>query len=575
MHKDFRKSVYRVGILAVALVMILAIAAACTSTPPAATEAPTAPVATQAPAEPVATEAPAEPVATEAPAEPAGTEAPATTGECTPTGEVKRGGELRLARLEEPLTMDPVGPSDNGSIYLIEQVYESLIEPDGTGAGLVPGLADSWEVSADELVYTFTLRDAKFSTGDPVTTDDVLFSLNRAANGDVSPYAFLFGSVDKMEAVDAKTIKITLKEPNAAFLSSLAVFTAGITPKAAVEADPEGFGNHPIGSGPFMVEEYTRGDQVVLVPNPYYTKMGLDCKPMPYLDKVTVKYVPESNSRVLGLRNGDFDVIDNVPFNEGKALDAEAEISLGTDEIYKLDYLYINHQRKPFDNKDFRLALNYATDRQAILDTVFFGYGSLPNSFMPKMNFWDPNVELIPYDPELAKEHLAKSGYDGTSFEILVPAGDAPRKQIAQILQQNWSAIGINTTIVEMDIGAAWQKVMAGEYDVEVNYITSDINDDDELATFQGDYWAAGDSHAFYSWYQSQEVADILKQARQTSDPVQRGSLYSQAQKIAYWDGYSVPFNFTPALTGYWDYLKSWRTLTTGWWWLEVVWMDK
>ncbi len=167
------------------------------------------------------------------------------------------------------------------------------------------------------------------------------------------------------------------------------------------------------------------------------------------------------------------------------------------------------------------------------------------------------------------------SGYDGTPFEILVPAGDAPRKQIAQILQQNWSAVGINATIAEMDIGAAWEKVVAGEYDVEVNYITSDINDDDELATFQGDYWAPGDSQAFFSRYQSQEVADILKQARQTSDPVERGKLYSQAQQIAYWDGYSVPFNYTPALTAYWDYLKSWRTLTTGWWWLENVWLDK
>ena len=196
----------------------------------------------------------------------------------------------------------------------------------------------------------------------------------------------------------------------------------------------------------------------------------------------TVKYVPESNSRVLGLRNGDFDVIDDVPFNEGKALDEDPKLTIRADEIYKLDYLYTNHQNPPLNNKDFRLAMNYATDRQAILDTVFFGYGSLPNSYMPKMNFWDQSVELIPYDPEKAKEHLAKSGYDGKEIQILVPAGDAPRKQIAQILQQNWTAVGINSTIVEMDIGAAWEKVTAGEYDVEVNDITSDINDDDELA---------------------------------------------------------------------------------------------
>jgi len=518
---------------------------------------------------------PVPPTATPTTAPEVATEELPATGACTPSGEVKRGGELTLARLEEPLSLDPVGPSDNGSIYLNEQVYESLTEPDQTGAGLVPGLAEKWDVSPDGLVYTFYLRDAKFSTGAPVTSEDVIFSLNRAANADVSPYAFLFQGVDKIEALDAKTVKITLKEPTAPFLSSVAVFTAGIVPKAVFEADPEGFGNKPVGSGPFMVEEYTRGDKVVLVPNPYYSKLGVDCKPLPYLDKVTVKYVPESNSRVLGLRNGDFDVIDNVPFSEAKALDAEADISLGVDDIYKLDYLYINHQRPPFDNKDFRLALNYATDRQAIKDIVFFGYCQLPNSFMPKMNFWDKNVELIPYDPEMAKEHLAKSGYDGKTIEIMVGAGDAPRKQIAQILQQNWTAVGINSIIVELDMGTAYEKLMVGEYDVEVSYITSDINDDDELATFQGDYWAPGDSRAFYSWYQSQDVADILAKARQTSDPTERAGLYSQAQKIAYWDGYSVPFNFTPALTAYWDYLQNWRTLTVGWWWLDQVWINK
>jgi peptide/nickel transport system substrate-binding protein len=498
-----------------------------------------------------------------------------TTSAASPSGDVKRGGELTLARLEEPLTMDPVGPSDNGSIYLIEQVSESLVEPDETGAGLEPGLAEKWDISADGLEYTFHLRDAKFSNGDPVTTDDVLFSLGRASDAKAGPYAFLFTAVDKMEAPDAKTIKITLKEPVASFLSSMAVFAAAIVPKAVYEADPEGFGNKPVGSGPFMVESYTRGDNVVLVPNPYYWKLGSDGKPLPYLDKVTVKYVPESNSRVLGLRNGDFDVIDNVPFNQGKSLEAETDITLGVDEIYKLDYLYINHQNPPLNNRDFVLAMNYATDRQAILDTVFFGYGQLPNSFMPKMNFWDEAVPAIPYDLAKAKESLAKSGYDGKPIDILVPSGDAPRKQIAQILQQTWGEAGISAKIVELDVGAAWEKVTAGDYQVEVNYITSDINDDDELATMMGDYWASGDARGFFSWYQNKDAAALLAKARRTSDVAERAGYYSQVQAMIYGDGYSVPFNFTPALTAYWNYVQNWRTLTVGWWWLDQVWMNK
>lgn len=498
-----------------------------------------------------------------------------TTTSNTPSAAVVRGGDLTLARFQEPLTFDPVGPSDNGSIYLIEQVFNTLVEPDQTGNGLVPGLAEKWDISPDGLEYTFHLRSAKFSNGDPVTSADVTFSLNREANPKVSPYAFLFTDVAKIQALDAMTVRVTLKEPNAAFLSSCSVFAANIVPKAVFEANPKAFGNKPVGSGPFMVAQYSRGNEVVLVRNPYYWQLGADGKPLPYLDKVTVKYVPESNSRILGLRDGTFDAIEGVPFNEGKSLTSTSGISLGVDSVFNLDYLYINHQKAPLNNKDFCLALNYATDRQAILRTVFFGYGQIPNSFMPKLNFWDKSVPLIPYDPATAKQLVAKSGYSGTKIQILVPAGDAPRLQIAEELQQFWTAVGINSAIQQLDIGAAWNKVVAGDYDVEVNMITSDINDVDELATFEGDYWSAGGSHAFYSWYQNKQVTNLLAKARKTSDPQQRALYYSQIQKTVYWDGYSVPFNFTPAVTAYQHYVHNFRTVGEGWWWLDQVWMNK
>jgi len=510
---------------------------------------------------------------TEAEATPAEEAVPAEG--CTPSGGVKRGGELVMARLEEPLSMDPILITDNGSIYIQEQVFETLVVPDETGAGLEPGLAESWDVSDDGLVYTFHMRDSTFSNGDPVTAEDVVFSLERAADPGQSGYAFAYQAIKSIVALDEKTVEVTLAQPYAPLLSSISLFTGLTVPKGIYEADPEGFGNAPIGSGPFMVEEYARGDRVVLVPNPHYWKLGADCQPLPYLEKISVLYVPEANSRVLGLRNGDFQVIDNVPFSEGATMEVEEGIVLEVAPIYKLDYLYINHSKEPFTEKNFNLALNYATDRQAILDAVFFHYGELPNGFWPKMNFHDPDVPMIAYDPAKARELLADTAYDGRTIEILVSAGDAPRKQTATILQQNWAEVGIKSEIVEMDVGTAWENTVAGDYDVLVSYITSDINDDDELATFQGDFWAAGDTQAFFSRYQSQEVTDLLKKARETLDPAERAGYYSQAQEAAYWDGYSVPFNYSPAITARWDYVKDFRTITTAWWWLEKVWLDK
>lgn len=106
-----------------------------------------------------------------------------------------------------------------------------------------------------------------------------------------------------------------------------------------------------------------------------------------------------------------------------------------------------------------------------------------------------------------------------------------------------------------------------------MSYITSDLNEQDELATLQGDYTSG--SNAFFSWYENDEVVDLLAKARAVSDPGQRHDLYCQAQKIVYDDGYSVPINFVPAVNAYQDYVQNWRNLTTGWWWLSNVWLDK
>jgi len=493
---------------------------------------------------------------------------------CTPSGEVTRGGELRFGRWEEPLTFDPQVPGDNGSIYLIVQVFDTLVRPDASGTGLEPGLAESWDVSDDELTYTFHLRDAMFSTGEPVTAADVVFSLERAREAGRG-YSFLFAPFNSITAVDDKTVEITLNAPFSPMLSTVSVFAASIVPQAVVEADPDNFGDNPVGSGPFMVEEYSRGDQVVLVPNPYYWELGMDCELLPYLDRITVQYIPESNSRVLGFRNGDFDVIAIVPYNEAASLQGMDGVTVEVAELYRLDYVYLNHEDPLLANEAFRLALNYAADRQAILDLVFFGFGELPNGYMPKMNFWSADVPLIPYDPERAAELLVEAGYNGELLEIMIPNGDAPSEQIATILQQSWAAVGINAQLVEVDGSSTFGLAAAGDYQALVSYITSDINDDDELATLQADGSAASGFFSFFSRYNNPEVNDLLAQARATSDPAERAALYAQVQDIVYNDGYSVPLNFSPYVNAYYDYVVGWQNISTGWWWLREVWLDQ
>lgn len=486
--------------------------------------------------------------------------------------EVKRGGTLVLARPDEPLTFDPFIPSDNGSIYALEQVCESLIEADETGLGLVPGLAESWEVSDDKLTYTFKIREAKFSNGEPVTADDVVFSLQTAA-GPTAAYAFGFDPVERFEKVDDQHVRIVLKRPYTPLLSVLSLFAAGIVDKESYEADTDGFGQKPVCAGPFQVEEYVRGSRVVLTPNPHYWGKGEDGQPLPYLDRVEMLYVPESNARVLGLQNGDYDVIQTVPFNQAKQMEGGSDLVLEVQPIFRLDYVYLNHSKPPLDNKDIRLALNYAANREAILNAVYFGYGELPNSYMPKVNFHSDEVPLIPYDLEKAKALVQGAGYDGTPIELMVDTGNAPFRQIATILQQGWREAGLQVNIVEYDVGTAFGMTEKGDYQAYVSYITSDINDTDELAVIQADFNSG--TNAFFSWYNNPEVGQLLAQAREAEDPAVRADLYAKVQQIVYHDGYSVPLNFVPAVNAYQPHVKGWRQLANGWWWIKDVWVEK
>jgi peptide/nickel transport system substrate-binding protein len=168
---------------------------------------------------------------------------------------VKRGGTLNFARPDEPLTFDPFVPNDNGSIYALEQVCDLLVGADSTGRGLRPGLAESWDISGDGLTYTFKIRDAKFNNGDPVTVDDVVFSLQSLADPKRS-MSFILKPVKSVEAMDDKHVKVTLSEPCAPMPS--AVYASGL-PEPPPEPPKTPLTSHPTTrSGPTATPKCSR-----------------------------------------------------------------------------------------------------------------------------------------------------------------------------------------------------------------------------------------------------------------------------------------------------------------------------
>ncbi len=371
--------------------------------------------------------------------------------------DIKRGGTITVARSDEALSLDPFAVSDNGSIYNIAQICEPLILADAGGTGLEPGVAESWTAAPDGLSIDLKIRAGiKFSNGNPVGADDVIFSLRKVSDPKGS-FGFAFDPIKSIDKVDEHTVRLTFKQPYAALQSALSLFAASIVSKADYEKDPAAFGTKPVCTGPFQVKSYERGTEVVLTPNPHYWRMGADGKPLPYVDEAILKYVPESNSRILGLQNGDFDVALAVPLNQAASVKAMDGVSLEVSPSFRLDYVFLNQAKKPLDDKRIRLALNYAANRDAIMKAVYFGYGEIPNSYMPKVSFWSDKVAKIPFDIEKAKQLIKDAGYDGTPIQLMVDTGNASFRTIATILQQGWKQAGLNVEIVEFDVGVRRQ----------------------------------------------------------------------------------------------------------------------
>jgi peptide/nickel transport system substrate-binding protein len=483
--------------------------------------------------------------------------------------DLHRGGTLTMGRPEEPLTLDPFLPSDNGSIFAIAQVCEPLVLADKNGMGLEPGLASSWTISPDGLTYVFTLRDGVvFSNGKPLTPEDVIFSLNKQMDPSAS-FGFAFTPVKSIEKTDDKHVTITLKAPYVPILSALSLYAASIVEKAAYEAGAEAFGLKPVCTGPFTVEAYNRGSEVVLSANPKYWAKGDDGRSLPYLDKIVMKYMPDGNSRVLGLKNGDLDVALQLPLSQASSVKATEGLVLEVAPSYALDYIYLNHAKKPIDDKRIRLALNYATNHDALMKTVYFGYGEVPNSFTPKVNYWSANVKAIPYDLDKAAALVKEANYDGTPIELLVSSGNSAQRQTASILQAAWQKAGLKVNIVQHEGATAGAMMRKGEYQARVSLISSDINDSDEIATLQTDI--DGSTHSFFSWYKNDEAIGLLNQARGELDTTKRAALYEKVQDMVYNDGYSVPLNFVPFVNGYKSKIENWQNIAVGWWWLKTT----
>lgn len=449
-------------------------------------------------------------------------------------------GVLTIGRREDSTTFDPIKTAQNIDFWVFMNIYDQLVRVDRTGTKLEPGLAESWMVSPDGKTYTFTMRDAMFSDGSPITSADAAFTLTRIRDDEGSLWSDTYKIISDIQTPDPKTMVVTLGDASAPFLSTLAMPGTAIVSKAGLESmGSEAYGENPIASGAFTVKEWRRGDRVVLQKNPNFWQAD-----RVELDGVEWISIPDDNTRMLKIQAGELDAAIFVPFSRIAELEKDPKLKVQLDTSTREDALILNHTNPGLAKKDVREALDMAIDKKAIVDAVTFGIGEEANSYIPKgaLYYYADNLRR-PHDPAKAKEMLAAAGENGLTLTYIVNAGDEVDEQIAVLIQQQLAEAGVTVNLQKIDPSQTWDTLVNGDYDLTVNYWTNDILDPDQKTTFVLGHDV---NLNYYTRYENPVVKDLVAAARIESDPAKREAMYVEMQKTAKADVNWIDLYYSP-----------------------------
>jgi peptide/nickel transport system substrate-binding protein len=459
------------------------------------------------------------------------------------------GGTFRFGRSVDSDNLDPVTNDGNVNIWYFMSIYDQLVQVGLDGISLVPGLAESWEVSDDGLTYTFHLRpDVVFSDGTPMTSQDVLFSWVRAANDPEQHWTFTLtalkrdakGQVQGVSTPDDATVVVELAQPWSPFLSDVAMFNMSVISKAFAEGKEERLVEECMGTGPFALGEWQKGEHLRLVKNEHYWEEDL-----PLLDEVVVSVVPDDNARILQLQGGELDGMKDVPSSRVPELQQDPNLKVYQFPSTETRYITLNTREAPLDDVHARRALQYATDRQTLIDVVLFGVGIPATSFMPKgALYWNDTLEGFPYDLARAQEELAQSKTPtGFPLEIKTTAGSVDEETLATALKDMWSQIGVEVTITPTEGSVLNEDYNNHNFQAMTNYWTNDIVDPDELVAYAV---LPESSEAFQTGWNNTEAQDLARQGAAEPDPSNRKDIYFRIQELFNQDSPMLPLYYKP-----------------------------
>jgi peptide/nickel transport system substrate-binding protein len=449
-------------------------------------------------------------------------------------GTPKRGGSLTVDVAEAPSTFNPTNNSTG--LQALGAINATLFEYVPTTGNDPPVLKNilvsSWSLSSDRLTYALHLRPGlRFSNGEPLTAEDVVFTLNLVKES-------LAGTTFKSaEATGPLSVQIRLSKPEAVFLevlSDTAVF--GILPKKVYERDGGNkFGEHPVGLGPFMLKNATSGNAVTTyVRNPYYTYIE---KGQPYLNELALDDVESDNTRILGVRSGDAQVAQGIPYSQVPNLKHTSGVKLLIGPLWGASYISYNRNEAPYNEVNVRRALMYATPREEVIKSVYKGIGKVPNSLAGELKYWNPSSPTYMYNLAKAKELLKHSQVpNGFNMTMTTVAGETQGEQLASILQSSYAQIGVHVTIQPEPFTTLFSNATAGKFDMtlwppEIGYSNWPTPDTSFVYLADNKY-----KELYMLPPASAKVVSELTQARESDSEAEREKLFQKIQRQTYWE---------------------------------------
>ncbi|MCL3881387.1 ABC transporter substrate-binding protein [Marivita sp. GX14005] len=467
--------------------------------------------------------------------------------------------DITIALQLEPPHLDPTSAAA-GAIdsVLYSNVFEGLTRFASDGS-VVPGLASDWEISVDGKTYTFTLRDGvTFHDGTAMDAEDVKFTLDRArAEDSANAQKALFEGIEEVTAIDPRTVEVNLKAPDGNFLFNLAWGDAVIVAPESIETIKQ----TPIGTGPFIFEEWVQGDRIELMRNPGYWGEA------PALEAATFKFISDPTAAFAAMMAQDIDAFAGFPAPENLPqfeADPRFQVLVGSTEGETI--LAMNHKQPPFDDKRVRQAVAHAIDRQAIIDGAMFGQGTpIGTHFAPHNPDYVDLTGQSPHDPEKAKALLDEAGLpDGFTTTLKLPPPSYARRG-GEIIAAQLREVGIKTEITNLEWAQWLEEVFRGK-DFGLTIVS-------HTEPFDIGIYARPD---YYFQYDNPELQDLMKTLGETTDPARRSELIAKAQRIvaddyvnAYLFQLAFPTVADARLRGLWKNQPTQATDLTGVSWAE------